>query len=91
MTIKDELKAKFRQDKVKQKKEKRELEGEAREFIEEFIIPKFRKIAEKRPASKHLSISFWSNIGCWYYTSSEKLDILNSLSIATPNNIFLYD
>ena len=69
MTIKDELKAKLQQVKAKQDKEKRNLESKARKFIEEFIIPKFREIAEKKPTSEYLTISFWSNIDCWYYTS----------------------
>lgn len=38
-------------------------------MIEEFIIPKFRKIAEIHPTSSFLSIRLHSNIGCWYYTS----------------------
>lgn len=69
MTIKEELKAKLQQVKEKQEKANRDLEGEARTFISEFIIPKFREIAEKKPTYEHLRISFSCNIGCWYYTS----------------------
>ncbi len=71
MSIKSELKAKYLQNVQKeQSKNDQNLELEARKMIEEFIIPKFRKIAEKQPTSSYLSIKFHNNIGCWCYTSN---------------------
>ena len=39
-------------------------------MIEEFVIPKFREIADVQPTSSILRIDFHSNIGCWNYTSN---------------------
>lgn len=69
MSIRSELKANLQKGRENQSEEERKLEIEARKMIEEFIIPKFRKIAEIYPTSSLLRIEFHSNIGCWCYTS----------------------
>ena len=69
MSIKSELKEKLQKVRGMQTEEERKLENAARKMIEEFIIPKFRRIAELNPTSSFLRIEFHSNIGCWCYTS----------------------
>ena len=80
MSIKSELKTEYQQDKLKQEQERKETEQElqdgARWFIEDFIIPKFRKIRKEKPADSYLYISFTNNIGCWRYISN--IDSLDS-------------
>ena len=70
MSIKSELKANLQKVRAKQTEKDRNLDLEARIKIEEFIIPKFRKIAESQPTESYLRIEFHNNIGCWCYTSS---------------------
>lgn len=74
MSIKSELKSKYQQAKLKEEQEKKEkaqdLQAGARSFIENFIIPKFRKISEEKPTEGYLYIIFTNNIGCWRYTSN---------------------
>lgn len=70
MSIKTELKAKLQKNKENHQKKERDIQSEARRFIEEFIIPKFREISDKEQTSDYLYITFTNNIGCWYYTSS---------------------
>lgn len=69
MSIRSELKANLQKVRKKQTVEEQNLELQARKMIEEFIIPKFRKINEKHPTSSFLEIEFHNNIGCWCYTS----------------------
>ncbi len=69
MSIRSELKANLQKVRKKQTVEEPNLELQARKMIEEFIIPKFRKINEEHPTSSFLKIEFHSNIGCWCYTS----------------------
>ena len=69
MSIRSELKANLQKVRKKQTVEEPNLELQARKMIEEFIIPKFRKINEKHPTSSFLKIEFHNNIGCWCYTS----------------------
>ena len=70
MSIKSELKANLQKVREKQAEKDRNLDLEARKMIEEFIIPKFRKIAESQPTESYLRIEFHNNIGCWCYTSN---------------------
>lgn len=70
MSIKTELKAKLQKTRENQDKKERDIQSEARKFIEEFIIPKFREISDKEPTYDYLYITFTNNIGCWYYTSN---------------------
>lgn len=70
MSIKSELKANLQKVRCKQTEMDRSLESKARKMIQEFIIPKFRKIAESQPTNSYLSIEFHSNCGWWCYTSS---------------------
>lgn len=70
MSIKTELKAKLQKNKENHQKKERDIQSEARRFIEEFIIPKFREISDKEQTSDYPYITFTNNIGCWYYTSS---------------------
>ena len=58
MSIKSELKAKLQKVREMQTEEERKLEIEARKMIEEFLIPKFRKITEIHPTSSLLRIEF---------------------------------
>lgn len=67
MTIKDELKSKLKKS---NEKEDDELELKATEMIEEFLIPKFREIAQKKPECDYLKITFHNNMGGWFYTSN---------------------
>lgn len=70
MSIRTELKEKLHKVTNKQAEEERRLELEAIKMIEEFVIPKFREIADAQPTSSILRIDFHSNIGCWNYTSN---------------------
>lgn len=70
MSIKTELKAKLQKTRENQEKKGREIQSEARKFIEEFIIPKFREISDEEPTYDYLWITFHNNIGCWNYTSN---------------------
>ena len=67
MSIKDELKEKFK-NRVKTQEELK-LEAEAINMLEEFIIPKFRDIANARPYLYCLEIAFHDNISGFFYTS----------------------
>ena len=67
MSIKDELRAKLKNQ--PKTEVDLELEGKAIQMIEEFIIPKFRCIAESKPSLNYLEISFHDNIGGFFYTS----------------------
>lgn len=69
MSIRSELKAKLQKVKGEQTEQERNLEVEAKKMIEEFIIPKFREIADKQTTS-FLWIDFHLNIGCWCYSSN---------------------
>ena len=70
MSIRTELKEKLHKVLNEQAGEERRLELEAIKMIEEFVIPKFREIADVQPTSSILRIDFHSNIGCWNYTSN---------------------
>ena len=69
MSIRTELKEKLHKVTKKQAEEERRLELEAIKMIEEFVIPKFRKIADVQPTSSVLRIDFHNNIGGFNYTS----------------------
>lgn len=70
MSIKTELKAIQKEALETRKKENEKLEKQAKIFIEKFIIPEFRRIAESRPMASILKIEFHNNIGGFFYTST---------------------
>ena len=86
MTIKEELKELYQKRKsnwnVTSRENKNDIEAEARKFIEEIIIYKFRKIAEKKPFCDFLFIEFnygtnwtmfFSNIDSLSYMEKDSL------------------
>lgn len=77
MTIKEELTENY-QKAIKRENERKEqnLQIDAIEFIEQFIIPEFRKIHQKKPTSNFVSIAFHqSECEDLYYRTN--LDICN--------------
>ena len=69
MSIKSELKEQYRLYKKEMTEKDLALEKEARKFIEDFIIPKFREIAKKKPGSNYLRIGFSYGMGGCFYNS----------------------
>lgn len=78
MSIKTELKQKLQEAQKRQKELEREekaaaqiKEAEARKFLTEVVIPKFRKMADDNPTGVFHSIEFFSSDRKWYYDVEE--------------------
>lgn len=70
MSIRTEPEARLQKSYANQSEEEQNLELEAEKMINEFIIPKFRKISMLQPTLSFLRIEFHINTGCWHYTSN---------------------
>ena len=71
MTIKEELKKKLEQVKKNQLTKNQAIDEESRRVLNDFLIPKFREIAVKRPTEDYLEIHMSDCLNNWWmYTSN---------------------